>query len=544
MRQNAFIKFFFPSEEIFEKLTTSEKGQLPVIIYGNIIFLFGFGTLSLTQILRNTYTMLAITSISLLVFITACIMLRKSKLHTAVTLDTVGMLVATAGILFFMGMGTSPLEIYRSACFVVVMAIFNQLFATRSYHVWLYATGASILLIIMLIMEFFALRETNLLETLTAIVISAIATISSFYGLVFLWKQNKIITNEAIMGEQKAASSLKTIKAVLSKSFEGLEIGKKLNDEVHNVNTGIADIDELYSYLAKESETLTKHTIVVTESSSQIMEQTSKMQDTVYKQNRSIDITSSEINQIAQKLNSIAEIAEKRKSKMSEMTKMVGLQLQQIKKLAQDVSLVQESSNSIRDFVDTVNQIAAHTGLLAMNASIEAAHAGSMGKGFSVIAQEIRKLSDETTKNATQITDKLNENAELVESATASANNCADYTSKSNEEIFSTVEAIEEILGGISEVSKSTTEITSSLQGLQKDASYTNSFVKKSVDEINRQNETIQSISSFSNMLKTRVDSLDDVLRNIKKSMNNVNEVAEKNVETSTTIAKTLASEK
>ena len=49
--------------------------------------------------------------------------------------------------------------------------------------------------------------------------------------------------------------------------------------------------------------------------------------------------------------------------------------------------------------------VAAQTGLLAMNASIEAAHAGSLGKGFSIIAHEIRSLSEETTKNAEKISD-------------------------------------------------------------------------------------------------------------------------------------------
>ena len=49
-----------------------------------------------------------------------------------------------------------------------------------------------------------------------------------------------------------------------------------------------------------------------------------------------------------------------------------------------------------------------------MNASIEAAHAGESGKGFSVIAQEIRKLSEETTHNANLISETLQSNSEIV----------------------------------------------------------------------------------------------------------------------------------
>ena len=91
-----------------------------------------------------------------------------------------------------------------------------------------------------------------------------------------------------------------------------------------------------------------------------------------------------------------------------------------MKKLVEDVQQVKESSDKVSNFVQAVNDIAAQTGLLAMNASIEAAHAGTLGKGFSVIAQEIRKLSEETTKNAQNITDTLKENEEIVNTTTSS----------------------------------------------------------------------------------------------------------------------------
>ena len=535
------IKFFFPSTEAFEKLSISEKGQLPVIIYGNIIFFIGFGTLALTQVMRGTYTILAFTAAAFLSFLSAVVLLRKSKLQAAITLDTIGMLIAVAGILLFMGMGDSPLEIYRSACFVVVMAIFNQLFSMRSYHVKLFAASASAIMVVALISEFFALKDKYFVETIVAIVIGAIATLSSFYGLVFLWRQNKLVTEEAIKGEKMAASSLQTLKNILNQSSEGLEIGKKLNQEVSNVNKGITNIDELYKYLASEAETLTARASWVTASSAEIVEHVSQMQNNVVSQNQSLEKTSSEMKHIAEKLSSITQLAEERKTAMNEMTTILDQQLQQIKRLVADVEAVQDSSNSIRTFVDTVNQIATRTGLLAMNASIEAAHAGTLGKGFSVIAQEIRKLSDETTKNATQITEKLNANVELVESATSSANNCAAYTGKTNTELHSTVQLIEEILADISEINERTAEITVSLKSLEQEASLTTSLVEKSVNEISNQNSTIENITGFSHKLKTSVDSMDSVLSHIKTAMENVNEVAQKNVETSAKIANSLS---
>ncbi len=540
MKENFILRFFSPSKKALSKLTIKEQGQIPIVIYGNIIFIIGFFATTITEFSRGTYIPMCFSIVTQLTFLSAAILMKRDKIELAMTFDTFGMLVAIAGIVFFMGMGVSPLEIYRSACFIVVMAIFNQFFSIKKYQIMIFLFSTLGVWALACGLEFNALKTVDFFETIAAIGIGTTAIGTSLYGMMILWSQNQKITSEAVKGREEADNSLNTIRQVFEQSAEGLEIGNQLNHEVQNVNKGINNINELYQYLSSESGNLSKQTEIVSTASNEVINQVSKMQENISNQSDSLVGTLTEMTRVVKRLSKISEIAETRKSSMNEMIHSFDIQLGQIKKLENDVARVQESSKQIEAFVDTVNKIASQTGLLAMNASIEAAHAGVLGKGFNVIAQEIRKLSEQTSSNAAQITDKLSENAELVESATISANNCAAYTEKSNTELHTTIQAIEEILAGISEMNASTDEVMESLQKLEGDASETDIMVKKSVEEINHQNITIGSISTFANTLKQRVDSLDYVLNSIKTAMTNVNEVALKNTETSRQITDSL----
>ena len=542
MKHGFIQKLFYPSEHKFSYLSVKEVAQIPVIIFGAIVFTIGFAGTATAEFLRRTYLPMIFSIAASLSFLISLILLRTDRIKRATTMDTIGMLIGTLGITFFLGMGVSPLELYRTSCFIVVAAIFNQLFAMRDFQVKLFNFAVCIAWITACCMEFRALSITaEKKEIITAIAIGTAAIVSSLYGFSMMWKQNRIITDEAVRESNKAESSLSTIKDVLQKNSQGLEIGNKLNSEVMNVNTSVSEINDLYKYLIDESSLLSQKTLTINKSSDEVMKQVRLMQESVQTQNDSLSQTSSAMTQISANLSNIAAIAEKRKTSMTDMIETLNSQANYIQELVADVGKVQSSSDSISVFVETVNDIAEQTGLLAMNASIEAAHAGNSGKGFSVIAQEIRKLSEQTSKNAEHISDQLKTNKDLVMNATQSANNLSRYTEHNNEELRSTINAIEEILAGIGEMSTGTGEVMKSLHSLLNEASTTNSLVTQSVTEISNQDAAITGISEFSFNLKERIDALDTLLQKIKQAIANVNEVAQQNSETSKMIASTLS---
>ena len=312
----------------------------------------GFAGTTTAELLRGTYLPMALSIIAFLSFLFSLILLKNDKFQSATTLDTIGLLTGCINITFFLGMGVSPLELYRTSCFIVVASIYNQLFSMRDYQVKIFTWSVCIAWIVAAFLEFKALSHIDIKEVITALAIGSAAIGAAIFGFSTMWKQNRAITDEAVRESNKAESSLSTIKDVLQKNSQDLEIGNKLNNEVMNVNTSVSEINDLYKYLIDESSQLSEKTSTISKSSDEVMKQVKLMQESVQTQNDSLSQTSSAVTQISANLTNIASIAEKRKNSMTDMVKSLNLQTNYIKELVADVDKVQSSSDTISAFVE------------------------------------------------------------------------------------------------------------------------------------------------------------------------------------------------
>ena len=118
----------------------------------------------------------------------------------------------------------------------------------------------------------------------------------------------------------------------------------------------------------------------------------------------------------------------------------------------------------VAGFVDSIINISSQTNLLALNASIEAARAGEAGRGFSVVAEEIRKLSEDTQSASNNITSIINELNQDTKRANESIENAVNGVKKQNELIEETKERFIQVANEVQVLSDNMEEIKNSME--------------------------------------------------------------------------------
>jgi len=183
--------------------------------------------------------------------------------------------------------------------------------------------------------------------------------------------------------------------------------------------------------------------------------------------------------------------------------------IQVVNKTSEQLNELGQLSKDIDNVIAMINDLANQTNLLALNAAIEAARAGEAGRGFSVVADEVRSLAEKTVDATAKITD-------IVSTIQSSTQNAIE-TMKNGQENLHAIEdfsekaelAIREIEQNAQTSSSSSVEMARSIQEVAKTAIHMSEEMDKIAQQLQRDNNFINSIEGNTRDIHNQVSSLD-----------------------------------
>lgn len=148
--------------------------------------------------------------------------------------------------------------------------------------------------------------------------------------------------------------------------------------------------------------------------------------------------------------------------------------------VATTISSLGDASNKIGEIVELINGIAAQTNLLALNAAIEAARAGEAGRGFSVVADEIRELAEESTR----ATEKIDGLIKEIQNGVAAAVNKMDEGIETVDDSVKAIEETGKIFARIKEAAGELMQLIEKVAGNSKDMADKSGQVENALNDV------------------------------------------------------------
>jgi len=344
----------------------------------------------------------------------------------------------------------------------------------------------------------------------------------------------------------KIAGGDLTVEVTNTSKDEIGQLSEATGAMLKNLRNLVGEVKENAGKVATTAENMSASTEEMTSSSNQVADTMSEIAKGAQEQSEKsgeVSRAMSDMTQTVQEVTVNAQKASEGATDANQLSQDVGTTSQELSVKMGDIQTAVEGSagvireldgksKQIGEIVSLITTIADQTNLLALNAAIEAARAGEHGRGFAVVADEVRKLAEESGTAAKQISDLIHDiqtgttdavtsmqhGTEEVEKGALSLSQAVEAIAAIGDAIGSTTEMVGDIAAAAEEMSASIEEVTSSVEEVSSISEESASGTQEASAAVEEQTASMQEVSKSAQDLTMMAENLQEAVSRFKLS--------------------------